>query len=611
MALTFYLSTDNSDLGDAAGFNRYLNSATGTAGSIEISLGHNDTQRTGYAFTRSGDLDSAIWHDESIAVNVRVTSAADIDLRLSAARVNDSGVIQSEGAVSDYISLNSTGVKTFTIGSNGGWGTPSDGDRLRIDYDFFYPSGSKGGRNITIETNTVDSSVETPFALFAAPTISTNAASNQGLTSATLNGNLTSLGDVNTADVFFQYKLSTSEIWTSTTKQTRTETGTFSQSISSLTHNSTYDFRAVVEYENSGTQTAYGSTLTFNTLAFSTPSIETSAASSVDESSATLNGDLTSLGDSSVVDVFFRYKEVSATEWVATTKQNRSTTGVFNQLISGLSSNTEYQFYAVVEYDDLQTGEVTGSTLTFTTSASGLIVTLNPTISVNFTAGYRMTEEGTLQSSAIIDGSFEVPEDAYIVEITLTDSGYYLSSVSLGSIVDESNFTILVSNLNSTNTINIGIGNYILLESTTTMESEGLGTIELAVVLLFSGLGEMESKAEANLELITALVFSGLAEMESEAFAIATFPSFINFSSSTSNESIGFALTSILKSFYSEAITETEAYVQARKDISLFGITEMESEAYALIEFFVPLILARIDANLKMKIIGELVEFDI
>ena len=211
------------------------------------------------------------------------------------------------------------------------------------------------------------STVEFDTLAFTAPSITTNSATGVDTDSATLNANLSALGDATTVDVFFEYRKVGAGSWTTTTKQNRSSTGTFNQALSNLDQDSKYEFRAVVEYTNNGTQTVYGSTLEFDTLAFAAPSITTNAASGIATDSATLNGNLTDLGDSTEVDVFFEWREQGAGSWTTTTKNERTATGTFSQGITSLSSNTDYEFRAVVEYTNNGTQRVEGSTLTFKT----------------------------------------------------------------------------------------------------------------------------------------------------------------------------------------------------------------------------------------------------
>lgn len=118
---------------------------------------------------------------------------------------------------------------------------------------------------------------------FTDPTVSTSAATGITSTEATLNGNLSDLGTATPADVFFEWREVGAGTWNATTKQTRSTTGTFSQLISGLASNTNHEFRAVIEYQNNGLQTLYGSTLSFQTeLAYYTLSISANGNGSVE-----------------------------------------------------------------------------------------------------------------------------------------------------------------------------------------------------------------------------------------------------------------------------------------------------------------------------------------
>lgn len=75
--------------------------------------------------------------------------------------------------------------------------------------------------------------------------VSTGNATTVEASTATLNGELTELDGVNSADVHFEYGVSGGSLSNSTTPQTVSSTGTVSQSISGLNDSTTYEFRAV------------------------------------------------------------------------------------------------------------------------------------------------------------------------------------------------------------------------------------------------------------------------------------------------------------------------------------------------------------------------------
>ena len=370
----FYLGSTNSDLTAGQSFSKYLEQSTETAGTISITRNDNSTYQTDYAFTRGSIPDNPAWESGSIAVKVRVTAVnRSITMRVSASRVNSSGAVQETTSTTATQSLSSAGTTyTFTIPSYS-WSGGANGDRLRINYESV---GSHHVQNssVTIQTGTIETEVNTPIEIspFDEPTISTSAASSVGVFSATLNGNLTYVGDSASVDVFFEWREVGGPTWNSTTKQNRSTTGTFSQEISGLTHNTSHEFRAVVEYENNGTQRIEGSILTFNTHVFSEPTISTGTATDLDLYTATLNGNVDGLGDSSSVEGYFRYRSNfggSPGEWVNTTPQTLNSVGGYSAGISGLVDGQNYEFQAVADYTHEGTNIVYGEIVGFSTVA--------------------------------------------------------------------------------------------------------------------------------------------------------------------------------------------------------------------------------------------------
>lgn len=100
------------------------------------------------------------------------------------------------------------------------------------------------------------------------PVVITEAATNLGLDTATLNGELTTLGPFVEVEVFFQYREKDSPFWSETPdpKKEMTEPGTFDVSIIGFEKNTTYEFRAGVEwYDGEDNRTEYDQTLEFTT----------------------------------------------------------------------------------------------------------------------------------------------------------------------------------------------------------------------------------------------------------------------------------------------------------------------------------------------------------
>jgi hypothetical protein len=193
--------------------------------------------------------------------------------------------------------------------------------------------------------------------------VATNAATNIGSTTATLNGNLTALGANPSVFVSFQ-------IGTSPTPPlppfppvcTMTSEGTFSLDITGLSPSTTYYFRAFA----TGSTTEDG-----EILSFTTPSpaltVITGSAAGVTATSATLTGTLTDTGGYSSVNVSF--------EWGPTTSYGnsvsagtKSSTGAFSAPISGLTCGSTYYFRAIASSGSTTTQ---GSPASFSTTSCG------------------------------------------------------------------------------------------------------------------------------------------------------------------------------------------------------------------------------------------------
>jgi hypothetical protein len=99
------------------------------------------------------------------------------------------------------------------------------------------------------------------------------------------------------------------------------------------------------------------------------PDVTTDAATNITGDSATLNGTLDSVGDFAEADVFFRYRIVgSGSPFTETTPQQLTAAGAFDANISGLTSNTEYEFKTVVQWQAGGTQEKEGSLQAFETA---------------------------------------------------------------------------------------------------------------------------------------------------------------------------------------------------------------------------------------------------
>ena len=94
-------------------------------------------------------------------------------------------------------------------------------------------------------------------------------------------------------------------------------------------------------------------------------SVTTKAATNITAYSSTLNMDYT-VGDFSQVEVRFAYKKSAGLFWSHTDWVSKSRSGTHAETLTGLDSNTEYDFKAQLKSNDTEI-EVEGTTLQFTT----------------------------------------------------------------------------------------------------------------------------------------------------------------------------------------------------------------------------------------------------
>lgn len=239
----------------------------------------------------------------------------------------------------------------------------------------------------------------------SAPTLSTSAASSVTSSSGTLNGSITATGGANATQSGFAYSITanlTSGVST-TTLGAQTGTASFSSSVSSLSANTTYYFRA---YATNSAGTGYGSIQSFTTAAIA-PTLTTDAASSITSSSATLNANITATGGANAIARgFARATNAAMTAGVSTSTEAGSfSTGTFSSTTSGLAAGTTYYVRA---YATNSAGTSYGSVASFTTialptlatNAATNVSTSTATLNGNVTATGGQTGAGTAQGFA-------------------------------------------------------------------------------------------------------------------------------------------------------------------------------------------------------------------
>ena len=183
----------------------------------------------------------------------------------------------------------------------------------------------------------------------------TNNATNVTQTHATLNGSFT-IGDASISAQGFEYKKSADTAYQIVNVSGE---GSISENITGLTPNTQYVYRSFCTAI--GCETVYGATKYFTT---SNVSVTTNPATSLTESSATLNGSMI-MGDATVTNKGFEYRAVG--DYTYTTINATGGTDIFSASLYGLPVNTDYEYRAFVNIAE-NTEPYYGTTRTFEVS---------------------------------------------------------------------------------------------------------------------------------------------------------------------------------------------------------------------------------------------------
>jgi len=193
--------------------------------------------------------------------------------------------------------------------------------------------------------------------MMSAPVVVTHAASDITNNSAILHGEITDMGVATEVEAFFAYRKAGTSSWYGTPSQIFSAPTPYSMDMSTFTTldgSSEYEFFAIVYFDYQGTTyQSTGSILTFTTLeGFAHPSVTTLDATNVEETTVTLNGEVTDMGTCTSVKGMFAYKKTTDESYTLTPEQILTTVGVYSSLVSGLTPNTDYQFFARLVYQD-------------------------------------------------------------------------------------------------------------------------------------------------------------------------------------------------------------------------------------------------------------------
>ena len=186
----------------------------------------------------------------------------------------------------------------------------------------------------------------------------------------------------------FKYGTDSGNLNQTASSQASGTSGDLSASLTSLTANTTYYFKAFVTVngtEDYAQQSGsfYGAQYSFKTKAISTASVTTVAAGSIGQNSATLNGSFSgAIGAISETGFYWSTSQATVNNAGSGTNAIASgTTSPFSKTLTGLTASTTYYYRAYVkEYNESTDSYDTkyGSVLNFTTAS-----TTDPSSNVN------------------------------------------------------------------------------------------------------------------------------------------------------------------------------------------------------------------------------------
>ncbi len=259
-------------------------------------------------------------------------------------------------------------------------------------YTPFYYRAKAVGHGDAVYGLTKDFTPGTP------PAVTTLEVSDVGLTSARLNGDLTSLGAADNVTVSFVWGL-TPDCINETAAEIRTATGTFYFELDNLDPGTTYYYKAKA-YGGAGP--TYGDQIAFATLS-PLPAVTTTDASDVTPTAARLNGDLSSLGSAATVTISFQWGTQSGVYGNETTSDPKTLTGAFYFDLAGLNPGTVYYYRATAEGDG---GVVYGDQRSFATSVLPPVVTTGDATGVTASAAVLNANLVSLGTKSSVTVSF-------------------------------------------------------------------------------------------------------------------------------------------------------------------------------------------------------------
>jgi hypothetical protein len=310
---------------------------------------------------------------DNINPTVKISISTDAVIEITSTTAKSGGNISSDGGATVTArgviwstSQNPTiALSTKTSNGTGTGAFTSELTALATNTTYYvraYATNSAGtayGNEVTFKTSAAQTT--------SVPTLTTTSASSITQSTATSGGNISADGGASvTARGVIWATSQNPTIALSTKTSNGTGTGAFTSALTSLAANTTYYLRA---YATNSIGTAYGNEVTFKTSAAQTitvPTLNTTSASSITQSTATGGGNISADGGATVTSRGIVWATSQNPTIALTTKTTNGTgTGAFTSELTSLAANTTYYVRA---YATNSAGTAYGNEVTFKTS---------------------------------------------------------------------------------------------------------------------------------------------------------------------------------------------------------------------------------------------------
>ena len=285
------------------------------------------------------------------------------------------------------------------------------------------------------------------------PTVTTSSATNISTTSVTIGGHVTSDGGASVTERGVVYSTSSNPTTANSKVTNGSGTGSFTCNITNLQEGTTYYVRAYAINEKG---TAYGAEKSFTTSSVALPTVTTSSATNISNTSATVSGNVTSDGGASVTERGVVYSTSSNPTTSNSKVTSGSGMGSFTCNITNLQEGTTYyvRAYAVNEK-----GTAYGEQKSFTTSSIALpTVTTSSVTNITYnsaTVGGNVTSDGGAEVTerGVVYSTISNPVINNIYHTTkVVGSGTGSFSVKLTNLVEERTYYVRAYATNSKGT---------------------------------------------------------------------------------------------------------------------------------------------------------------